>query len=105
MKCNFRIKGTRNDYVHALVVWFDIRFTKCHKPVYFSTAPFAKYTHWKQTVFYLEDVLSLSEGEEITGVISAKQNEHNHRDWDISIQVDYEGQYEQVHKVTDYILR
>ena len=38
----------------ALVTFFNIEFTKCHKRVGFSTAPEAPYTHWKQTVFYLE---------------------------------------------------
>ena len=38
----------------ALVSFFNIEFTHCHKRVGFSTAPEAPYTHWKQTVFYLE---------------------------------------------------
>jgi len=105
LRCPFRVRATRNDYVHAFIVWFDIRFTKCHKPIYFSTAPFARYTHWKQTVFYMDDVLSVSENEEISGVIEAKQNERNHRDWDIVIQTDFDGQYEQIHKKAQYILR
>ena len=104
--CPFRLRVLRQDYIHAYIVWFDVRFTKCHKPISFSTgmqygicwplvtlvAPFAKYTHWKQTVFYTEDVLCVSEGEEISGYIKAKQNARNHRDWDITIHTDYEGQ-------------
>ena len=38
----------------ALVTFFQIEFSKCHQRVGFSTAPEAPYTHWKQTVFYLE---------------------------------------------------
>jgi protein arginine N-methyltransferase 1 len=64
-ECPFSLQVKRNDYVHALVAWFDIEFSHCHKPVRFSTGPHAKYTHWKQTVFYLEDTLMASTGEMI----------------------------------------
>jgi protein arginine N-methyltransferase 1 len=45
--------------VHALVGYFDTRFQGLHKPVAFSTGPKARTTHWKQTVFYLEDTLTV----------------------------------------------
>merc|ERR1719464_1963104 len=45
----------RNDYVHALVAFFTVQFSKCHKELGFSTGPNSPYTHWKQTVFYLTD--------------------------------------------------
>ena len=35
----FEVTATRNDYIHALVAYFDISFTQCHKPVKFSTSP------------------------------------------------------------------
>ena len=37
----------------------------------------APYTHWKQTVFYLEDYLTVRRGEEIYGTISMKPNAKN----------------------------
>lgn len=40
-------------------------------------APDASYTHWKQTVFYLEDYLTVRRGEEIVGSIAMKPNEKN----------------------------
>lgn len=43
----------------------------------FVAAPDAPYTHWKQTVFYLEDYLTVRRGEEITGSIAMKPNEKN----------------------------
>jgi len=57
---DFKLRATRDDFVHAIVAWFDIGFEACHKPVRFSTGPHAKYTHWKQTVFYLQDPLVIS---------------------------------------------
>jgi protein arginine N-methyltransferase 1 len=59
----FSLAFRRQDYCHALVVYFDIEFSHCHKPVKFSTGPHAKYTHWKQTVFYLEDAIAAEPGE------------------------------------------
>jgi hypothetical protein len=58
----------RNDYVHALVGYFDTRFQGLHKPVSFSTGPKARTTHWKQTVFYLEDTLTVSQGDKGTAL-------------------------------------
>merc|ERR1719347_2383125 len=48
----FTLQIKRNDYAQALVTFFNIEFTKCHKRIGFSTAPEAPYTHWKQTVPY-----------------------------------------------------
>ena len=46
---SFSLSALRNDYIHALISWFDVRFTQCHKPISFSTGPHVKYTSWKQT--------------------------------------------------------
>ena len=92
----FTLNCRRNDFVHALIAWFDIDFTKCHKPIRFSTGPHTKYTHWKQTVFYLQEVLTAEEGEQITGVLENKPNAKNRRDLDIRIA--YELQTDDVHR-------
>jgi len=55
----FRLVATRDDFCHAFVISWDIDFMKCLKRVSFSTAPGTPYTHWKQTVFYLNEVLSV----------------------------------------------
>ncbi|KAI2467756.1 protein arginine N-methyltransferase 1 [Annulohypoxylon bovei var. microspora] len=81
----FKLSARRDDFVHALVAWFDIDFTACHKPIRFSTGPHTKYTHWKQTVFYLNQVLTVQQGEEITCNLDVKPNEKNRRDLDIKI--------------------
>jgi len=51
----FRLLARHDDYIHAVVTYFTVEFSKCHKRTWFSTAPEAPYTHWKQTVFYLHD--------------------------------------------------
>jgi protein arginine N-methyltransferase 1 len=56
-KVPFELKANRNDYAHAFLAWFDTTFSYSHKPIVLSTAPNSKYTHWKQTVFYIMDSL------------------------------------------------
>ncbi|EMD37351.1 hypothetical protein CERSUDRAFT_135901 [Gelatoporia subvermispora B] len=81
----FSLTATRNDYAHAFLAWFDIAFECTHTKVKFSTGPHAKYTHWKQTVFYTPETLTVSEGQQITGRLSCAPNERNNRDLDIDI--------------------
>lgn len=88
----FTLQIKKNDYVQALVTFFNIEFTKCHKRVGFSTAPEAPYTHWKQTVFYLEDYITAKKGEEIFGVFRMRPNQRNKRDLDFEIDVDFHGE-------------
>ena len=41
------------------------------------SAPEAKYTHWKQTVFYIREPITIKSGEQITGEFVMKPNEKN----------------------------
>ena len=45
--------------LQALVTFFNIEFTHCHKRVGFSTAPEAPYTHWKQV--YITHLLQVNQ--------------------------------------------
>jgi len=101
----FNIEAIRDDYCHALLVYFDIEFSKCHKPVHFSTGPHAQYTHWKQTIFYLRDDLTINQGERITGTISTKQNKGNKRDLDIELEYEFEGEHQKATRKDIYRLR
>ncbi|KAG9328108.1 hypothetical protein JZ751_016354 [Albula glossodonta] len=101
----FCLQIHRNDYVHALVTYFNVEFTKCHKKTGFSTAPDAPYTHWKQTVFYLEDYLTVRRGEEIIGSIAIKPNEKNIRDLDFTFELDFKGQLCEAAISHDYKMR
>ncbi|KAK3112006.1 Nuclear SAM-dependent mono-and asymmetric methyltransferase [Teratosphaeriaceae sp. CCFEE 6253] len=92
----FNLPVRRTDYVHALIAWFDIEFACCHKPVRFSTGPHTKYTHWKQTVFYLADVLTVEAGESVRGQLSVRPNDGNRRDLDIAL--DYQTETEDQHR-------
>lgn len=91
----FNLTMQRDDYVQAFVAFFDIEFTKCHKKIGFSTSPFHQYTHWKQTVFYMDDYLTLRKGELVQGSFTIHPNLRNHRDLDFRLTFNCNGQISQ----------
>ncbi|KAL8160838.1 hypothetical protein V2J09_012327 [Rumex salicifolius] len=101
----FKLIAERNDYIHALVAYFDVSFTKCHKLMGFSTGPKSRNTHWKQTVLYLEDVLTICEGESVVGSMTVAQNKKNPRDIDIMLKYTLEGNRCSVSRTQFYRMR
>lgn len=101
----FALVCQRKDLVHALVLHFDVEFSKSHKPIVLPTGPRGRYTHWKQTVFYLDEVLAVNPGEVINGVIKCTPNKINHRDLDFVITVDFQGQTSQSKMSQEYKMR
>jgi len=93
---NFRLHAQRNDFINGLVCYFEVAFTQVHKPIGFSTAPFARYTHWKQTIFYMEEALTICAGECVTGEISCKPNKRNRRDLDITVELKFKGRFSEL---------
>ncbi|CAJ0835642.1 113_t:CDS:10 [Entrophospora sp. SA101] len=99
-KAPFTLTALRDDYIHAFISWFEITFSVCHKPVHFSTGPHAKYTHWKQTVFYTNDSIIVKEGETIAGTLTCSPNKKNNRDLDIEISYEFSsdaGKFSEYH--------
>lgn len=101
----FKLVAERDDYIHALVAYFDVSFTKCHKLMGFSTGPKSRSTHWKQTVLYLEDVLSICKGETLTGTMTVAPNKKNPRDVDITLKYSLNGQHCQASRTQSYRMR
>lgn len=101
----FKLVAERDDYVHALVAYFDVSFTKCHKLMGFSTGPKSRATHWKQTVLYLEDVMTVCQGESIVGSMTVAPNKKNPRDVDISVKYSLNGRRCQVSRTQYYRMR
>ncbi|KAK2116136.1 Protein arginine N-methyltransferase 1 [Saguinus oedipus] len=88
----FCLQVKRNDYVPALVAYFNID-------------PESPYMHWKQMVFYMEDYLTMKTGEEIFGTIGMWPNSKNNRDLDFTIDLDFKGQLCDLSCSTDYQMR
>jgi len=107
-RAEFEMWGQRKDYAHAVIAWFDITFEACHKPVYFTTSPHGKYTHWKQTVFYLRTPLALNgtpDSSKVSGWIDVAPNKKNERDLDILLHVDFEEPKQVMHETFEFVLR
>ena len=102
----FKLQALRNDYIHGLVAYFECAFTQIHKPIGFSTSPMARYTHWKQTILYLPETLTVCAGEVLTGEISCRPNQRNRRDLDIGLNLTFKGRYSECeNKKIPYRLR
>ncbi|GEQ70256.1 hypothetical protein JCM33374_g3932 [Metschnikowia sp. JCM 33374] len=82
---SFSLKAIDSDLCHAYIVWWDCDFPGDEK-VTLPTGPMNNYTHWKQTVFYMDQVLDLKKGDLIEGSIASRPNSRNPRDLDIELQ-------------------
>lgn len=101
----FNLQVRRQDYIHALVTYFTVEFTKCHKRIGFSTAPESPYTHWKQTVFYLDNYLTVKRNDEVYGTFSMSPNERNTRDMDFVIDIEFKNDVNDVTESNKYRMR
>ncbi|CAH2216330.1 jg22764, partial [Pararge aegeria aegeria] len=104
-EAKFHLSVRRNDFIQALVTFFTVEFTKSHKRLGFSTAPEAPYTHWKQTVFYFDEYMTVKKGEEIMGTFSMRQNARNNRDLDFELEIAFKGELCQVQEKNHYRMR
>ena len=82
---SFELVANHTETVHALIAHFDVRFDFAPKPFGFSTSARAEYTHWKQTVFYLDTPLLMETGDKLGVRCVCKPNAKNNRDLDITI--------------------
>lgn len=101
----FHLQVKRNDFIQALVTFFTVEFTKCHKRLGFSTAPESQYTHWKQTVFYLNDDFTAKKGEEVYGTFEMCPNAKNNRDLDFKVDITFNGELSQINESNTYRMR
>lgn len=82
---SFSLRALDADLCHAYIVWFDCVFPG-DETVTLPTGPMNPYTHWKQTVFYMDQVLDLKKGDAIEGTIASRPNSNNPRELDVEIQ-------------------
>jgi protein arginine N-methyltransferase 1 len=104
-KSDFTLVAKRDDYIHALVVWFAVDFTKCHRPIRLPTSPESDYTHWKQTVFYLDQYISIKRGEMLHGTFACSPGKVNNRDLDFELSIDFNGKTSRVKSTQKYKMR
>ena len=76
-KAPFSLRVKQDDYVQAFVAFFTVGFKKCHTKTGFSTSPESPYTHWKHTVFYIDEPITVSQGSFLNGQFSCRPNNNN----------------------------
>jgi protein arginine N-methyltransferase 1 len=99
---SYELTFIRNDTVHGLIAWFDIYFDKLPNKVEFTTSPYNKSTHWKQTIFYTDFDLFVEKGnnfnnkyigEIIKGSIAVRKSNTNFRNIDVKVSYHFNGRY------------
>ncbi|XP_067849641.1 protein arginine N-methyltransferase 3 isoform X2 [Heptranchias perlo] len=84
----FSLKITEDHECVAISGHFDILFEKnCSNKVTFSTGPRSTETHWKQTVFLLEQPVSVKKGDVLQGKIACCKNRKDPRSLIITISI------------------
>jgi protein arginine N-methyltransferase 1 len=81
----YELTFNRQDTLHGLMAWFDIYFDKVPNKVEFTTSPYNKATHWKQTVFYTDKDIYVEKGETLKGSIAVRKSNFNFRELDVKI--------------------
>lgn len=85
----YELNIIKDDTVYGIVCWFDAYFSKLKKQVLLSTSPYSRSTHWRQTIFYLNDPIVVKAGKKLTGSIAVRKSATHFRDLDIKISYHY----------------
>lgn len=83
----FKLKIKKTGSLTAILGYFDI-FFDLDNPVHFSTGPNSPPTHWKQTVFYLSEPISVTKGEVLTGKLVCRRHVKDSRGLIITIHIE-----------------
>ncbi|CAF0853928.1 unnamed protein product [Adineta ricciae] len=101
----FRLRALRNDYIHAFVTYFLVEFTACPQRTVINTAPGAGYTHWKHTVFYFPDYITIQQDEQLEGDFSCKVNLENTKKLDFAIDFQFNGKLSNLQSQNRYFMK
>lgn len=74
LKMEFSFQSILTGELNGFALWFDVLFTGSHQDVRLSTSPRRESTHWKQTMFYLEEPIDIKQDDTLKGWISIKKN-------------------------------
>lgn len=96
---NFEIKARFDNSLDALVVYFDIMFSKGNEILSISTSPYYKETRWKQTIFYIKDNLYCRKDESIQGKFSCIRK--TDKELNITVNIEFNGELSKL-KSTHY---
>lgn len=101
----YSLRVNRKDFLHALVMWFDVTFRASSPVVVLSTAPGKAYTHWKQTVLYLDEAVVANKGDVLSGMLAVRKSQQNPRDLDVKLSYEFAGKFQKPLRVQYFRLR
>ncbi|KAI8388385.1 S-adenosyl-L-methionine-dependent methyltransferase [Radiomyces spectabilis] len=100
----FEIEVTRDTTIYALGGWFDTWFTRDGHPIpldqeaqtkdgetFLGTGPFSEDTHWKQTIFILQEPIPMKRGDKLSGVFTCHKGLENPRELECEIEYTVDG--------------
>ena len=73
--------------LYGFVTWFDCDFRHGSKKIVLSTPPYKKHTHWKQTVFYLDNPFDVYPEDKISGTVKVSKAKENHRELNVKMEI------------------
>nr|XP_033771990.1 protein arginine N-methyltransferase 6 [Geotrypetes seraphini] len=79
LRGNFSCYCFGSALMHGFCIWFSVTFPGREKPLVLSTSPFQEETHWKQTLLYLDQPVTVFQDTGISGDIAMRPSEHNPR--------------------------
>ncbi|NXB02273.1 ANM1 methyltransferase, partial [Cnemophilus loriae] len=103
----FCLQVKRNDYVHALVAYFNIEFTRCHKRTGFSTSNSGRIPAISGNLGIFGIFFGIFQGffGRFFGVFWGVFQWGFERDLDFTIDLDFKGQLCELSCSTDYRMR
>lgn len=101
----FRLQALRDDYIHAFVSYFVVEFSACSQRTAINTAPGAGYTHWKQTVFYFPDSVTIKKDEVLEGNFISKLHLDNTKKIDFGINIEFHGELSSLQSQNQYFMK
>lgn len=96
----FKIKAFREEFIYAFSTWFDVSFPQSGEVL--TTSPYKTMTHWHQSMFYLDEPITVAVGDVIEGTYSLKFNETNPRFLDVTITYQFNGAFHTAKGSMDY---
>jgi len=73
---------------NAFVGSFDV---KLYEGVFLNTMPTCQETHWKQSLFFIDNPIQVSEGDTIEGTIKVNVDQENYRNLIVKFTYEVEG--------------
>lgn len=83
----FELDIEMEGWIYGLVSWFDCFFDHGNKKIILSTSPYKKQTHWKQTVFYVDQPFEVEIGDKVFGNILVGKAKENHRELNVQLKL------------------